>query len=144
MRHLWFFGNDTNKQIQRKQNKCNCEIMTLLSQHFQYLLVHIIRQSKLFVIQTLPAIAELQNYWGSGGSRYVKRISGAQRWILNNEILFVWGCLDLPGVTSLVVVFKAKTLADLSAKMVMDYIWWCWFQHGLELCVHDSISGGSL
>ena len=62
-----------------------------------YLLDHNIWQSKLFVMQTLLAIAELQNYWGSRGSRYGKRISGAQWWILRNKIVLAWGRLDSPG-----------------------------------------------
>ena len=39
------------------------------------LLVHTIRQSKLFVLQTLLEIAELKHDWVSGCSRYVKIIS---------------------------------------------------------------------
>ena len=42
-------------------------------------------------------------------SRYIKRISGVQRWILNNKII-----LSLGG-RSLNVVFKAETLDYLSA-----------------------------
>ena len=67
----------------------------------EYLLIHNIRQSKLFVAQTLLKVAELQNYLGSIGSQYIKQISGAQRWILNNKIVSAWVCLDSLGGTSL-------------------------------------------
>ena len=66
--------------------------------------------------------AYLQNHWGFRGSRYVRKISGVQRWILDNNIVSAWGRLDSPGGTSLDVVFKAETLAYLSAKMLMDYL----------------------
>ena len=51
----------------------------------EYLLVHNNQQSKLFVVQTSLEIAKLQNYWGSRGSGYAKRISEDQRWILNKK-----------------------------------------------------------
>ena len=39
----------------------------------EYMLVHNIWQFKLFVVQTLLEIAELQKYWGAGGWRYFKK-----------------------------------------------------------------------
>ena len=93
------------------------------------LFVHNIQQSKLFVVQTLFEIAELQNCWGSGGSRYVKRISGAQRWILYNKILSVWDCLDSPTVTSVDVVFKAETGLHLSI-----FSWWIMSYRSQNCC----------
>ena len=51
-------------------------VLVKLHQNFpEYVLVHNIRQSKLFVVQTLLEIAELKNYWGSRGSQYLKQIS---------------------------------------------------------------------
>ena len=76
----------------------------------------------LFVVQTLLEIVELQIYWSLRGSQFVKRISEAQRWILNNKILWAWGRLDSPRVTSLDVVLKTETLAYLSAQILMDYL----------------------
>ena len=70
----------------------SCYVTTFL----EYLLVHNIQQSKFFVVQTLSQIAELQNYWGFRGSQYLKQISGAHRWILNNKMVSVWGLLDWP------------------------------------------------
>ena len=80
---------------------------------------HIIRRSKLFLVQVQLEMSDLQNQCGSRGSQYGKRISEAQRWILNKKILWAWGCLDSPTGTSSDVVFKAETMAYLSA---MDYL----------------------
>ena len=41
----------------------------------EYLFDHIIRRSKLFLVQIQLEMADLQNHYGSRGSRYVKRIS---------------------------------------------------------------------
>ena len=76
----------------RKKKEKNCRALQVTS--------WIIWQSKLFVIQTLLEIAELQNYRGSSGSRYGKRIFGDQWWILSNNIFLAWGWLDSPGGTS--------------------------------------------
>ena len=94
---------------------CDC-----MSPHmFQPSYDHIIAKFKLFLVQIQLEMADLQNHWGSRGSWYVKRISWVQRWILNNKIVPEWGRLDSPGGTSFDVVFKADTLAYLSA---MDYL----------------------
>ena len=95
---------------------------TLYTTFPEYLLDHNIWKFKLFVMQTLLEIAELQNYWGSRGSWYDKRISGAQWWILSNKIVLAWGHLDWPGGTSFDVVFKSETLAYLSVKILMEYV----------------------
>ena len=51
---------------------------------------HIIIKSKLFLVQIQLEMSDLQNPCGSSGSRYVKRISWVQRWILNNKIVTTW------------------------------------------------------
>ena len=68
----WYFSDSANWTIKKIS---------------EYLIVHNIQQSNLFEVQTLLKMIHFQNYWGSEGSQYVKRISGAQIWILNIKIL---------------------------------------------------------
>ena len=75
----------------------------------EYLLDLTIRQSKLFVVQTLLEIAEQQNYWGFRGSNVSNKSLEFrdESWIIK------------AGRTSLDVVFKAETLAS---SLLMNYL----------------------
>ena len=80
-------------QKERNQKK----IITCKHIHIYILFDHIIRKSKLFLVQIKLEMADIQNHCGSRGSWYVKKISGVQRWILNNKIILAWGRLDSLG-----------------------------------------------
>ena len=73
------------------------------------LLVHKIQQSKLFVVQTLLEIAELQNYWGS---QYLKKISGAQSINPKWSFFFRFDSLHLSD--------------DIDFSIVLSFVW-SWF-----------------
>ena len=88
--------------------------------HLTCKLYHNIWESKLFVVQALLEITELKNYWGSRGSQYDKKSLelSDESWVIKSfrhEVVLIRQKVQY-------VVFKAETLADFSAKILIEYI----------------------